>query len=316
MKNDPIDWLALVVSLPTQNATDRMRIWRALKALGCIVLRDGVYLLPMSTGHDRALTQLAADTRQAGGSAHLLQFTGRDGGQEEQFRRLFDRSDDYARIMDEIAESRAALPSLAPAAVRRMMRGLRRNFNALAQTDFFPGPIQAQIRAELETLDAAVTKAVSPGRPQAAAGRIRRLEQADYQARRWATRKHLWVDRMASAWLIGRFIDPQATFLWLDSPADCPPDAIGFDFDEATFTHVGDRVTFETLLSSFGLQDDRALSRLADLVHYLDVGGARVPEARGVETVLAGARQSCPNDDALLNEARKTFDFLYTAYAA
>ena len=140
--------------------------------------------------------------------------------------------------------------------------------------------------------------------------------ETDYQARRWATRKHLWVDRMASAWLIGRFIDPQATFLWLDSPADCPADAIGFDFDEATFTHVGDRVTFETLLNSFGLEEDKALARLADLVHYLDVGGARVAEAAGVETLLAGARQSCPNDDALLDEARKTFDFLYTAYAA
>jgi hypothetical protein len=218
--------------------------------------------------------------------------------------------------MDEIAESRASVPSLAPDAVRRMMRGLRRNFNALTQTDFFPSGIQSQARVALEALDAAVTKAVAPGRPQAAAGEIRRLQQADYQARRWATRKHLWVDRMASAWLIRRFIDPQATFLWLDSPADCPPDAIGFDFDEATFTHVGDRVTFETLLSSFGLEDDRALSRLADLVHYLDVGGARVPEAAGIETLLAGARQSCPNDDALLNEARKTFDFLYAAYAA
>jgi hypothetical protein len=315
MKIAPTNWLALVVSLPTQNATDRMRIWRALKALGCVILRDGVYLLPMSTVHDRALSQLADDTRRAGGSAHLLQFTARDGSQEEQFRQLFDRSDDYARCMDEIAGSRASFPSLAPATVRRMMRGLRRNFNALAQTDFFPAPIQAQARAELEALDAAATKAVSPGRPQAAAGKIRRVERADYQARRWATRKHLWVDRMASAWLIGRFIDPQATFLWLDSPADCPSDAIGFDFEEATFTHVGDRVTFETLLNSFGLEDDRALSRLADLVHYLDVGGARVPEATGVETLLAGARQSCPNDDALLDEARKTFDFLYTAYA-
>ena len=99
-----------------------------------------------------------------------------------------------------------------------------------------------------------------------AARRLPRQSVCDYQARIWATRKHLWVDRVASAWLIRRFIDAQAQFLWLDSPEDCPADALGFDFDGATFTHVGDKVTFEVLLESFGLDSDNALTRLAALV--------------------------------------------------
>lgn len=79
------------------------------------------------------------------------------------------------------------------------------------------------------------------------------------------------MDRLASAWLIGRFIDPSARFLWLASPDDCPDEALGFDFDGATFTHVEEKVTFETLLASFDL-DSPALLRLGKLVHYLDVG--------------------------------------------
>jgi hypothetical protein len=123
------------------------------------------------------------------------------------------------------------------------------------------------------------------------------------------------VDRLASAWLIQHFIDPKARFLWLVKPSDCPKDAIGFDFDGATFTHIGARVTFEVLLASFGLEGDPALSRLAALVHYLDVGGIPVPEAAGLDAILWGVRLRCDTDDTLLAEATKIFDCLYAAFA-
>jgi hypothetical protein len=123
------------------------------------------------------------------------------------------------------------------------------------------------------------------------------------------------VDRVASAWLIRRFIDPQARFLWLAQPSDCPSEALGFDFDGAAFTHVGERVTFETLLASFSLEDDAALMRLAALVHQLDVGGDSVAEAAGFEAVMAGARERLDDDDALLAEIGTVLDSLYAHFA-
>jgi hypothetical protein len=136
---------------------------------------------------------------------------------------------------------------------------------------------------------------------------------AHYQGRVWATRRRPWVDRLASAWLIRRFIDPQARFVWLKSPVDCPKRALGFDFDGAAFTHVGARVTFETLLASFGLETP-ALLRLGVLVHGLDAGGVMPPEAAGVERVLAGMRDVIADDDQLLGAAAGVFEGLWVTF--
>jgi hypothetical protein len=125
----------------------------------------------------------------------------------------------------------------------------------------------------------------------------------------------LWVDRVASAWLIRRFIDKKPRFRWLASPSDCPKSALGFDFDGATFTHVGDRVTFETLMESFGLEGDAALARMATMVHQLDIGGEPVPEASGFEAMLSGARERLEDDDALLAEVSVILDSLYAHFA-
>ncbi|MGN5148609.1 chromate resistance protein ChrB domain-containing protein [Aeromonas enteropelogenes] len=121
------------------------------------------------------------------------------------------------------------------------------------------------------------------------------------------------MDRLASAWLIRRFIDPAARFLWLAAPAECPPDALGFDFDGATFSHLGSRVTFEVLAASFALEAP-AIARLGQLVHFLDVGGAPPPEATGVESVLAGLRASIRDDDQLLTAANAVFDGLLATF--
>lgn len=124
----------------------------------------------------------------------------------------------------------------------------------------------------------------------------------------------MWVDRIASAWLIHRHIDPRATFLWLADPGACPSDALGFDFDGATFTHVGPRVTFEVLRASFGLESDPALVRLGALVHYLDAGGIPVAEAAGLGAILTGLKAAATDDDALLAQAGPILDHLYRAY--
>jgi hypothetical protein len=134
---------------------------------------------------------------------------------------------------------------------------------------------------------------------------------AQYRGRTWATRARPWVDRLASAWLIRRFIDPRAKILWLKDIRRCPKSVLGFDFDGATFSHVGARVTFEHLLASFGLESDAALMRIGRMVHCLDVGGAPVPEAQGLAAILTGARARLSNDNHLLAEASRVFDHLY-----
>lgn len=306
MKEIAPNWLELVISLSTENATARMRIWRALKSAGCAVLRDGVYLLPHSAEALKLLTDLAEETQQSGGVAHLLNVVSRTAEQEKKFRSLFDRSADYARLIAELEQLDSKNP---PQAVKRV-KTLRREFEAVAATDFFSGAAKVHAESVFVELEAKLF----PGEPRPAAGEIQRLDIARYRGRLWATRKHLWVDRMASAWLIKHFIDEQAQFRWLNKPEDCPKKALGFDFDGAAFTHVGNRVSFEVLMLSFGLESDAALKRIAAIVHYLDVGGIAVPEAVGLEAVLGGLRSSATDDDALLAAASAVFDGLYTNF--
>lgn len=308
-------WLALVVSLPAANATLRMRVWRAMKGLGCAALRDGVYLLPAGRGLRQALRMHVEDIKQGGGSAYLLNVANPSTEEKTDFQALFDRSEDYLKLIGRVAEFRAAIGSIDAAAGRRQLKALWRDFEALVALDYFPsrGKVEADtLLAEAEIL---FLSSLSAGEPQASPDGITRRDAADYQGRLWATRRHLWVDRMASAWLIRRFIDPAARFVWLEQPSHCPRDALGFDFDGAEFTHAGQRVTFEVLLASFGLESDPALAKLAALVHCLDVGGVPVAEAAGVEMVLNGARQRYTDDDELLVETSAVFDSLYAGFA-
>jgi hypothetical protein len=300
-------WLLLVASLPTRPSAARMRLWRALKGMGCASLRDGVWLIPDGGGATHQLDRLAGETLEAGGQALVLRVSARDEAQERSFRALFDRGEDYARLLATI-DDRAREGGVDT----KSLRVLRRELADIAVIDFFPGEARRQAEGALAALEARLS-----GEPQAASGSIMRLRADKYRGRLWATRKHLWVDRLASAWLIHRFIDTDARFLWLEQPGDCPKRALGFDFDGATFCHVGHRVTFETLLASFGLDGDAALARLGALVHYLDVGGAPMAEAAGVEAVLAGiSHDDRIDDDALLAAAMPIFDGLYRNFTA
>jgi hypothetical protein len=296
-----MEFLSLFITLPTRQSAGRMRVWRALRALGCATLRDGVYLLPQSDAHAAALSQIADDVKSVKGTADVFLLSAREEIQRGRLVALFDRSEDYARLLEAIGA--------ADGGDAKAVRALRREFATLAAIDFFPGEARRQAEAALAALEAAAS-----GEPSSVAGKIRRLASADYQGRTWATRKHLWVDRMASAWLICRFIDRKASFLWLDDPKRCPKKALSFDFDGAAFTHVDGRVTFEVLAASFGLATDPAIARIGAIVHCLDAGGVPVAEAPGIEAVLAGARATAADDDKLLSEASRLFDNLYRNY--
>jgi hypothetical protein len=308
-------WQLLVISLPGKRGTARMRVWRALKAAGAAVLRDGVYVLPATANSRPLLEEQAKIVVAAGGSAQVLPLENIDAVQQRHFRSLFDRTGTYARLTEELNRLRANLQPRRSAQVAKTVRQLRREYETVRTTDYFPGAAAEHAAQMLAEVEAALVSLKSPGEPKAEAGALRRLDARQYRGRTWATRARPWVDRLASAWLIRRFIDPKARFRWLKDPKRCPANALGFDYDGADFTHVGTRVTFETLLASFGLEQDKGLSRLGQLVHYLDVGGVPVAEASGVAALLQGARERIPNDDTLLAEAMKIFDNLYHTYS-
>jgi hypothetical protein len=301
---------ALVLSLPSRNSTLRMRLWRALKESGCGVLRDGVYVLPASA--DRAsLARLESDIRSHGGFAMTAALTPASSDQAAAIRKLFDRSAGYGELVQRISSTRAALPRLGARRGQTAIQRLDRAMDKLARIDFFAGPAKAQAAEALAALKAGYRELFGGGEPRFSKRGLRVLDPAPYQKRVWATRKAPWVDRLASAWLIRKFIDRDARFLWIARPSECPQKAIGFDFDGARFTHVKNRVTFEVLAASFGLDRDPALAAIGAAVHFLDVGGIPVPEARGLETMLKGAREKTRGDDALLAEAMRVFDLLY-----
>jgi len=303
-------WLCMITSLPTENTALRQRTWRALKASGAAVLRDGVYLMPEREDCRTILGRLSQDVRKGGGTALVLQV---QEPEETTFKDQFDRSSRYTALLAEIADAKAALTAASAVKIDAQVRKLRKTYTAIADIDFFPGEAQRQVDLALTELQLACVRVTTPDEPHAVAGVIERRHPSDYLRRLWATRKRPLVDRLASAWLIRRFIDPEARIQWLESPADCPEDALGFDFDGATFSHVGSRVTFEVLAASFGL-DRPAIAKLGLLVHYLDVGGVQPPEAPGVETVLAGLQEMRQDDDELLAAASIVFDSLLARF--
>jgi len=308
-------WVMLVASLTGRSPNPRTRLWRALKAAGAAAIRDGVYVLPSNEASWSFLRVQATEVTEAGGSAHVIPFTAADGGQEAELRQAFDRTALYAESLERVTRLKTDLPGLSEVDARRQLVALRRELAGIAGVDFFPGPARNQAEGALRDAEQAVNAQFSPDEPHATKGAITRRNLADYRGRRWATRRHLWVDRVASAWLIRRFIDPAAQFLWLASPADCPADVLGFDFDGAAFTHVGPRVSFEVLAVSFGLDHDLGLVRLGRLVHYLDVGGVPVADAAGFASVMTGARaRRGDDDDGLLADIGTVLDCLYAAY--
>lgn len=310
-----IMWAILIATLPTQPNAVRLRVWRALKALGCASLRDGTYLLPHAQAS--ALELLATKVREHGGSASVMTLSPRDEAQRDEVLAQFDRSEAYAQWRDTAAALQAALDGLGETEARRRLRGVADALQGLHAIDYYPGPAAEQADAELTALRRVVEARFSKDEPQPRADDgIERLDPARFRGRRWATRERPWVDRLACAWLIHRFIDREARFVWLKDPARAPRGAVGFDYDGAHFTHVGARVSFEVMCASFGLENDPKLQRIASAVHYLDVGGIPVPEAAGLEAVLAGLREVHPDDDRLVLAADAVFDALYAAPGA
>ncbi len=302
-------WSILFLTLPTQPTAVRLRIWRALKSLGSPLLRDGVYLLPLE--HQDKFRPLVNEVHTHGGSAQVMHLSPTDDTQRNELLALFDRKDAYQQWHTTLNDWLRTMTVQSEAEARRRLRSVEQALRDIRAIDYCPGEAGEHANAALVHARAAFDARFFPGEPHGQQDQnIARLNPTQFQNRCWATRERPWADRLASAWLIRRFIDPQAQFTWLKEVTQVPTEALGFDFDGARFTHVGERVTFEVLLIGFGLDHNPQLSRIGRTIRYLDVGGMPVAEASGLEAVLAGLRVLHLQDDALLDAACAVFDAL------
>jgi hypothetical protein len=183
--------------------------------------------------------------------------------------------------------------------------------DAIAALDFFPTQAKERAHKALAEAEVEVRKLLFPSQAKAA------IDMSQSMLRRtWASRRPLWADRLACAWLIRRFVDPEATIVWLEKGEAVPAGAIGFAYEGAPFANTRHGVTYEDLLVRFDLAKNSALVKIGKIVHYLEIHDAPVAEAAGVQTLLQGALRRSQNDTELLLEAEKAFDLLYEGYGA
>jgi hypothetical protein len=301
-------WLLCLASMPADDPASRMRVLRTLESLGATVLREGAYLLPESEDNRHSLQTLADYIIKSHGAAHVLRVSPASPAQHESFARLFDRSARYEDLIKTVESLRIGFGHSDPSAIARVLHKQRREFEAIAALDFFPAGARERAQASLVAAEEEVRRLLFPA-PSAGIGAGEKL-----LGRTWATRKPLWADRLACAWLIRRFVDPEAKLAWLEKSEAPPPEAIGFGFEGAHFTNSEDRVTYEQMLARLDLGGNPALAKIGSIVHFLEIRGTTVPEAAGVQTLLQGALRRSPNEGDLLGEVEKTFDLLYEAY--
>jgi len=302
-------WLLLVASLPTEDPAARMRMLRTLESLGAAVMREGAYLLPDTAACRQGLEHLAEYIAKGAGTAQALQVAPFSDIQQKTFRSLFDRSARYSELIKVVESLKVGFGIADPSAISRVLNKQRREFEAISALDFFPSEVQERAKSVLTSAEASAHKLLFPAQTQAGAAPNEPLRR-----RIWATRRPLWADRLACAWLIRRFVDPEGSVVWLEKTQDCHPNAVGFAFDGARYGNSASQVTFEVMLRQFGLAKNSALAKIGAIVHFLEVRDMPVPEAAGVQTLLQGAARRSANDDELLAEVEKTFDLLYEAY--
>jgi hypothetical protein len=286
-----------------------MRVLRTLESLGAVLMRDGAYLLPDSAQNQSSLEALADYISRSAGTVHLLRASALSDHQQDALKRLFDRSQRYEELVKTVESLKLAFGHTDPGAIARVLTKQRRDFEGIASLDFFPTAARARAERALAEVDAEVRKLLNTAASKTTLGPGENLQQ-----RTWVTRRPLWADRLACAWLIRRFIDPEATLLWLEKGQALPPGTVGYAFDGAHFANTETRVTYEEMLIRAQLTTNPALGKIAGIVRHLEARGDAVPEAAGVQTLLQGAQRRSASDEELLAEAEKTFDLLYDAY--
>ena len=316
----PRRWLLFVHQLPSGPSNLRVRTWRRLQQLGAIPVKQAVYALP-DTPHAREdFEWLKTEVTAAGGDVSVFAAdhvdAWSDDGLIEECRRSRQEAYtvlalDIEKVLKRAASSRRPSGTRAPA-IRRLLEVFRERLTAIEHIDFFGSAGRDRVATLLARLEehtsgkevrATTTKATGP-------------TSADkYQARLWMTRPRPGVDRMASAWLIRRFIDPQARFGFAADRDAVSGDAVAFDMFGVEFSHQGEGCTFETLCGVFMIREP-AVARLAAIVHDLDLKDNRfgAPEAVTVGHVIDGLQRAHGDDDTLLSHGMALFESLYRSF--
>jgi hypothetical protein len=284
-------WLLLVFSLPAKSASQRVEIWRKLQRYGMLALRSSGYVLPNTPVNLERMEWLAAAIRTYKGQASLVQVQGFDDLPMDRLKALFieSRSRDYQKLLREAKKLLALSRSQRPAG--RLNR-IRRRFLELQDIDFFGNPLRSKLESLLSQADES---------DPAEASRKDKRKSGEYVNRVWITRPRPGIDRVSSAWLIRRFVDPKARFVFGSDP-NAHPNAIPFDmFSPQGFGHRGEDCTFETLCKQFSIRDT-AVKRIAQIIHDADLGDEKFArtEGLGLDKVLNGwAKQDLPDADLL-----------------
>jgi len=304
-------WLLLILSLPPQPSSIRVKVWRRLQAQGAVALKNSVYLLPFTPENYERFQWLTQEVAKSGGEATLLKVDRIENMRADEVVRLFHnaRGEDYRRLAERYRKLLRDLDRKAkgaPAARRAdELARLARELERLREIDFFDAPGYQEVKRLKETLDMRLHP------PGAAETGHAEIPTGALKGRPWVTRPRPHVDRIASAWLIKRFIDPEAEFLF-SPPEGFPADAIPFDALGAEFGHQGEDCTFETILKRCGLRDGR-LAQLAEIVHEVDLRDLKFPrdEARGLDLVIRGLLAALKDDHQVLAHGLTLFDGLY-----
>jgi hypothetical protein len=305
-------WLLLIVSVPPEPSSLRVRVWRKLQALGAVALKNSVYLLPFTPENYEQFQWLAQEVPKSGGEATLLKVDRIENMRVDDVIRLFHKARD--RGYRPLAERyRKLLPSLdrkatGATASRRdeELARLARELERLREIDFFDAPSYQEVKRLKETIEMRLHPPSAGEAPGTA-----EIPLASLKGRRWVTRPRPHVDRIASAWLIKRFVDLEAEFLFAP-PEEFPAEAIPFDAMGAEFGHHGEDCTFETILKRCGLRD-RRLGQLAEIVHEVDLRDQKFhrDEARGFDLAIRGLLAALKDDQQVLAHGMTLFDGLY-----
>jgi hypothetical protein len=309
-------WLLLIHQLPPHPAYFRVKVWRQLQGLGAVALKNSVYVLPISEGTREDFQWLVRQIVAGGGEASVVEALFVDGLTDVELRERFRaaRDEDYAKLQEEIHATSKTLPKKpnegGKGEAEAQLAKFRKRYADLQAIDFFDARGAAEVRTQLNRLE----DRVCPKSPASDGHSTQSI--ADLQGRTWVTRKGIHVDRIACAWLIRRFIDPEARFRFVEPKTTVARKGeLRFDMFEGEFTHEGDRCSFETLIHRLGLEDP-ALHSLAELIHDVDLKDAKFkrPEVSGFDRAILGVALLHQKDDDRLSAGKGVLDAFYAAF--
>jgi len=296
-------WLLLLFSLPTNRNTERVAVWRRLKKMGAVQIKTSTYLLPDEPAQYEQFQWLAKQIRDYGGDSTLVRAQEIEGLTREKVVSLFDtaRDKEYVDLKKALQSfiSRRRGKSDAGSAAAELER-MTKQFRDLRQIDFFDSARGHEVAMLLR-------RAEGPKRSP----KLQTLDAQEYREKTWLTRPRPEIDRVGSAWLISKFIDPKAKFVFA-ATAQAVPEAISFDMLDAEFSHDGDCCTFETLAKRFAISD-KAVAKIGEMIHDADLDDAKFQrvECVGIDRVLKGwAKEGLP-DEEILRRGFECFDALY-----